>query len=84
MIMLDANNPSVLSYVREGVGGQPSILVAVNCTAEPQAIFLDATAANVYGKSVHTLVTNVPSLQEASSVATIVLPPYASLVGTIK
>jgi len=47
MIMLDGNNPSVLSYVREGVGGQPSILVAVNCTAEPQAIFLDATAADV-------------------------------------
>jgi len=84
MIMLDVNNLSVLSYVREGVAGNPSILGALNCTAEPQAIFLDASAADEHGKSVHPLLTNVPSLPEASSVATIILPPYTSLVGTIK
>ena len=70
--------------VREGVAVNPSILVALNCTVEPQAIFLDAAAADGYGKSAHTLLTNAPSLQKVSSVATIMLPPYASWVGTIK
>jgi alpha-glucosidase len=84
MVMLDTNNPSVLSYVREGVAGQPSILVALNCTAEPQAIFLDPTAADAYGKSVHTLLTNAPALRDVSGVSAIMLPPYASWVGTIK
>src|SRR5271154_6554119 len=50
MIMLDETNPSVLSYVRHGVAGQPAIIVAVNCTATTQTVSLHPQAAGVSGK----------------------------------
>ena len=84
MVMLDRDNPSVLSYIREGVAGHPSIVVALNCTAQPQTISLDLKDANVSGTSVKTLITNAPSLEQTSSVSNITLPPYASWAGSIQ
>jgi alpha-glucosidase len=83
-VMLDEDNPSVLSYVRVGVAGQPAVLVALNCTAEPRTITLTPQSAGVSGKNVHTLLTNAPSLKDQSSLANITLPPYASWVGSLK
>jgi alpha-glucosidase len=84
MVMLDRNNPSVLSYVRKGVGGRPSIVVALNFTAEPQTISLNLKAANISGDSVRTLITDAPSLKQTSSLSNITLPPYASWAGNIQ
>ena len=50
-VMLDETNPSVLSYVREGVGGKPAIVVALNFTGEPRTITLDPATAGVAGKT---------------------------------
>ena len=83
MVMLDATNPSVLSYLRKGVAGHPSILVALNCTDQPQTITLDAGNAGAHGTTVSTLLTDVDSLKQQSSL-TITLPPYASWVGSLK
>jgi alpha-glucosidase len=83
-VMLDDTNPSVLSYVREGVGGHPAIVVALNFTAEPQTVSLDAETAGVAGKTVSTLITDAPSLKATSSLHNITLPPYASWVGSLK
>jgi len=84
MEMLDRNNPSVLSYVRAGVAGQPAMVVALNFTAEPQTITLDPRTAGVSGDTVHTLLTNASSLDHQSSLADITLPPYASWIGSLK
>lgn len=84
MEMLDRNNPSVLSYVRAGVAGQPAVVVALNFTAEPQTITLDPRTAEVSGDTVHTLLTNASSLDQQSSLADITLPPYASWIGSLK
>lgn len=84
MVMLDVDNPSVLSYVRAGVAGQPAIVVALNCTAEPQTVSLEPLAAGVTGSTVRTVMTDAPSLQETSSLSKITLPPYASWVGSLK
>jgi alpha-glucosidase len=83
-VMLDESNPSVLSYVREGVSGHPAVVVALNFTAQPQTISLDLSKAKVSGKTVTTLLTNAPGLKQASSLQNITLPPYASWVGSIK
>ncbi|XWK71039.1 alpha-glucosidase [Tunturiibacter gelidiferens] len=83
-VMLDESNPSVLSYVREGVAGHPAIVVALNFTDQPQTISLDPSKANATGKTVNTLLTNAPALRQASSLQNITLPPYASWVGSIK
>jgi alpha-glucosidase len=84
MVMLDVNNPSVLSYARESVAGQPAVIVALNCTAEPQTVSLDPQTTKIFGKTVNTLLTNAPSLENQSSLASIILPPYSSWVGSLK
>ena len=82
--MLDKTNPSVLSYVREGVGGNPAIVVALNFTGKQQTISLHPEEAGVAGKTVRTLITDAPSLKQTSSLHNITLPPYASWVGSVK
>ncbi len=84
MVMLDRDNPSVLSYIREGVTGHPAVVVVLNFTARPQTISLDLKPVNISGSSVKTLITNAPSLQQTSSISNITLPPYASWVGSIQ
>ena len=83
-IMIDETNPSVLSYVREGVDGNPAVLVTMNFTAQPQTVSLDTKQANITGSTVTTLLTDAPSLQGATSLQNITLPPYASWIGSIK
>jgi alpha-glucosidase len=83
-VMLDESNPSVLSYVREGVAGHPAVVVALNFTDQPQTISLDPSKAKISGKTVTTLLTNMPGLKQTTSLQNITLPPYASWIGSIK
>jgi alpha-glucosidase len=83
-IMIDETNPSVLSYVREGVAGNPAVVVAMNFTAQPQTVSLDPKQANVTVSTVTTLLTDAPALQGATSLQNITLPPYSSWIGSIK
>jgi alpha-glucosidase len=82
-VMLDKSSPSVLSYVREGVGGNPAIVVALNFTAEQQTISLDREEG-MAGKTVKTLLTDAPSLKQTDSLRDITLPAYASWIGSVK
>jgi alpha-glucosidase len=83
-VMLDETNGSVLSYVRKGVGGDPAIVVALNCTDKPQTITLDPGTAHVSGAAVTTVLTSDRSLEQTVSLKNITLPPYATWVGTIR
>ena len=78
MTMLDENNSSVLSFLRKGAAGKPSIVTALNCTALPQTITLDVPG------SVTTVITDAPSLNGVSSLKSITLPPFASWVGSVQ
>ncbi len=83
MVMLDETNPSVLSYLRKGPPGQPSVLVSVNCTGQRQTVILDLGKYKVAVKNVGTLLTDADSLKQQSSL-TLALPPYASWIGSLK
>jgi alpha-glucosidase len=83
-VMLDKNNASVLSYVRESVGGNPAIAVALNFTGEQQTVNLEPETVGIAGKTVKTLLTDAPTLQRITSLHNITLPPYASWVGSIE
>jgi alpha-glucosidase len=83
-VMLDKSNPSVLSYVRQGVEGRPAVVVALNFTADPQTISLDPAEAGVSGKTVETLLTDAPSLKQTNSLSGITLPPFASWIGSVQ
>jgi alpha-glucosidase len=83
MIMLDRTNPSVLSYVRAARSGA-GVLVVLNLTAQPQSISLDLAGAGVAGHAVATLLTDAPSLQAASSVNDVTVPPYATWIASVQ
>jgi alpha-glucosidase len=84
MVMIDVNNPSVLSFIRQDAAGQPSILVSLNCTGQPQPLFVDPTYAKTLSKSVQTLLGSDPSLQNVTTLSAIILPPYGSWIGRLK
>ncbi|HEU5339848.1 MAG TPA: alpha-amylase family glycosyl hydrolase [Edaphobacter sp.] len=83
-IMLDDINPSVLSYVRKGVNGGPSVVVALNFTNQTQTVSLDLTRAGVTGSTVKTLMTDAPALEGTSSLRHLTLPPFASWIGSVQ
>jgi alpha-glucosidase len=82
--MLDRTNPNVLSYLRKGPAGSPSVVVALNFTAQPQTISLSLSGTGVSGTTVKTLMTDQPSLQSTTSLTGVVLPPFASWVATVE
>jgi alpha-glucosidase len=84
LTMLDATNPSALSYLRKGPAGSPSVVVALNFTAQPQTVSLDLTGTGVSGSHVKTILTDDPSLQSTTSLTHIVLPPFASWVASVQ
>lgn len=84
MVMVDTSNPSVLSYVRVGPSGKPSVLVSLNMTAEPQTISLDLSQAGISGSNAKTLLTDDSSLQSTSSVKNVTLPPFTSWIASVQ
>ncbi|HEX5236584.1 MAG TPA: alpha-glucosidase [Silvibacterium sp.] len=83
-VMIDKDNRSVLCYVRQGVAGNPAIVVALNFTASEQTVSLHANTAGVTGNTVKTLLTDAPSLQQTNSLQNIKLPPFASWIGSVE
>ena len=83
IVMLDATNPSVLSYVRTAPAGHHNILVALNMTAQPQTIALDLKEAGIQQTAVRTLLSDESSLQGVTTTS-MTLPPFASWVGEVQ
>jgi alpha-glucosidase len=84
LVTLDRSNPNVLSYVRKGPSGSPSIVVAMNFTAQPQTISLSLAGTGVTANIVKTLMADDTSLQSTSSLKNIVLPPFASWIASVQ
>jgi alpha-glucosidase len=82
MTMLDSTNPSVLSYVRSN--GSSSVVVALNCTDQPQTISLDPSAAGVTGTKVKTLLTDDSALEKKTSFKNVTIAPYSSWIASIE
>jgi alpha-glucosidase len=83
MTMLDVSNPSVLSYLRNGASGHPSILVMLNFTDTTQSASFDPRKDHLPASSIHTLLSSAPSLKQPS-LTRIELPPYATLVASLQ
>jgi alpha-glucosidase len=81
-LMLDEQNPSVLTYVRTAPRGQESVLISLNFTDQPQTVHLDLAAAGL-GDHYAWIIMNLPvSLKQ--SLTTFTLPPYASLIAGLQ
>jgi Glycosidases len=84
MTMLDVTNPSVLSYLRNGVTGHPSILVVLNFTGETQTVSFDPRKDHIPSGKTHTLLTSASSLDQQSNITHIELPPYATWIASLQ
>jgi alpha-glucosidase len=84
MTMLDVDNPDVLSYVRFSDAGGAAVVVAMNFTSEAKTISLDLSSTGAGGSVVKTLATDAPSLQSASNLKSITLPPFASWIASVQ
>jgi hypothetical protein len=84
MTMLDATNPSVLSYVRNSVSGHPPVLVVLNFTGTTQTVSFDPHKDRLPSRKIHTLLTNASSLEQQSTLTHIELPPYATWIASLQ
>lgn len=82
IVMLDPTNPTVLSYLRTAPAGASPVVVAVNMSAQPQALHLDLSPAHLKPTTIKTLLTDDPALTTATT-TTITLAPFASWIATI-
>ena len=82
MTMINKDDSNVLSYVR--TAGTTAVAVAINLTAQPQTVTLDASTAGVKGSGVRTLAATDASLASAASLKSMTLPPFAVWVGEVK
>lgn len=80
MVILDVQNPKVLSYARVAKNGT-AILVALNMSAVSQMVSLDVKSAGVRGSKLTTLMVSPVSMERPASAKAITLPAYAVWVG---
>ncbi len=83
LTMLNTSDPNVLSYLRT-TGSGPAVVVAMNFTAQPQTVSLDLSGTATKGTTVKTLATDQPSLQNATSLNKVLLPPFATWVAEVR
>jgi len=83
MQMLNPNE-NVVSYLRKGPAGKPSVLVALNFSDKPQTLKYDYTALGLNKGATKTLETNDPSLTHAALTKPITLAPYATWIAEVQ
>jgi alpha-glucosidase len=84
MVMIDSNDPDVLSFARVAPGKTSAVVVAINMSASTKTVTLSLTNTGVHSTTIKTLAASEPSLQSAQSIDSLTLPPYASWVGEVK
>ncbi|MGC9293333.1 MAG: glycoside hydrolase family 13 protein [Acidobacteriaceae bacterium] len=82
-IMLNTADPNVLSYLRKGPGTGPSVLVAMNFTAQPHTVSFDLKAQGIHGTQAKTLLQN-GGVASSVSLDHVELPPFAVFIGEVQ
>jgi alpha-glucosidase len=82
-VMLDQNNPRVLSYARVAPGGR-AILVSLNMSAETQTFAPGQAAAGLRGRQLRTLLSSPRPIAAAAGAPVVTLQPYAAWVAELR
>jgi alpha-glucosidase len=82
MVMVDKENPNVLSFVRTAPIGSEPLLIVMNMTSTTQTSTVDLTGIAVKPGQLHTLLS-APKIDNLVSLGRIELPPYAVVIATI-
>jgi alpha-glucosidase len=81
-IMLDQENSSVLSWLRQAPG-MPQVVVSVNFTAQPQIVNLQSGGSGLAAAKLHTLLKS-PGGVDPESLDKIVLAPFGIYIGELQ
>jgi alpha-glucosidase len=81
-VMLDPDNPKVLSWMRRQ-SGSPAIVVSVNFTADPQTVNLTGGNAGLKPGPVKTLMKS-PTGTDPSSLDHVELPAFGAYIGQLE
>ena len=81
-IMLDTQNNSVLSWLRQSPG-EPQVVVSANFTAQPQIVNLQSAASGLSSATLHTLLKS-PGGVDPTSLDQIVLAPFGIYIGELQ
>jgi alpha-glucosidase len=84
MVMIDSNDPDVLSFVRPAQGKGSAVVVAINMSASTKTVTLRLQNSGVDSTTVRTLAASDAALQSVHSVESLILPPFASWVGAVQ
>jgi alpha-glucosidase len=84
MKVLDPSNDNVLSYLRKGSAGRPSVLVALNFSGKPQVVRYDFAALGLSKGATSTLQTDDPALNRPSLLGPVTLAPYATWITEVQ
>jgi alpha-glucosidase len=81
-IMLDTDNTSVLSWLRQAPG-MPQVVVSANFTAQPQTVDLETPGAGLKPERLRTLLKS-PGVADPASPDPIELPPFGVYIGQVE
>jgi alpha-glucosidase len=82
-VMLDATNPSVLSYARVAADGS-AVLVMLNMSAQAQRVSLGLNSAGVPGSRLTTLLSNPAPIPDQAADRPVTLAPFAAWVAALR
>jgi len=82
LVMLDAENASVLTYARVADDGA-IMVVSLNMSPAPQTITVDLASAAPAAASLTTLLSSPAAMADVAAGAPLVLPPYAAWVAAV-
>jgi alpha-glucosidase len=80
-VILDATNPSVLSYARRAPNGH-AIVVSLNMSPISQPLSLKLHTAAIHGKHIKTLLSS-PEGIDSTATGEVTLPPYGAWVAEV-
>ena len=84
MILLDRDEPDVLTFVRVAPQKTSAVVVAINMSAHTKTVALGLKDMGIGRSAATTLAASDSSLESVSSLESITLPPFASWIGEIR
>ena len=82
-VMVDRTNPNVLSYLRTEPKDGPTVLVAINFSAQTQTIDYHLRAHGISGSGV-TALLETAGMQRRTDLHHMTLPPFGVFIGTLQ
>jgi alpha-glucosidase len=82
LLMLDPDNPSVLSYARVSAAGE-AVIISLNMSAQPQTVSLGLAQAGLHGARLRTLLSSAAAPADGAAADPLTLAPFASWVAEV-